>query len=131
MSHRLTVFLGRVKGALRWFQNFDEDIIQKRLPKRAASKDNRIKIAVLDTGIDLKNVWISQRAGRIQCWPARADCEDKDGHGTHVAHLLLRLAPHAHLRISKVSKTRLLKDADIKQIADVSRNLNRSDMKSN
>ncbi|KAF4625914.1 hypothetical protein G7Y89_g12250 [Cudoniella acicularis] len=108
----------QVTGALRWFQNFDEDVIQSRLPKRAASKEKRIKIGVLDTGIDLKNAWISQRAGRIQCWLPGADCEDKDGHGTHFAHLLLRLAPHAHLRISKVSKTRLLKDADIRRIAD-------------
>ncbi|KAG4438022.1 hypothetical protein IFR05_006481 [Cadophora sp. M221] len=73
---------------------------------------------VLDTGIDLTNTWISQRAGRIQRWPVGEDCEDKDGHGTHVAHLLLRLAPHAQLHISKICKTRLLKDADVKRIAE-------------
>ncbi|UPL04373.1 hypothetical protein LCI18_015307 [Fusarium solani-melongenae] len=116
-------FSSQVSGALRWFQKFEADTIQKRLPKRVALKDNPIKFAVLDTGIDLANNWIPQRKGRIQCWPSKADCEDVDGHGTHVAHLLLRLAPHAHLRISKVSKTRLLKDANIRQIADVSNHL--------
>lgn len=108
-----------MNGAKRWFENFDEENIRERLPKSAASKDKRIKIAILDTGIDMSNDWIKQRKGRIQCWPAGSDCDDKDGHGTHVAHLLLRLAPHAHLRICKVSRTRLLKDADVKQIAEV------------
>lgn len=109
----------RVKGALRWFENFDVDDIYKNLPKRATSKETRIKIAILDTGINMKNTWISQFKGRIQCWPSVTECDDKDGHGTHVAHLLLRLAPHAHLKIAKVSKSRLLRDADIKQIANV------------
>jgi hypothetical protein len=129
MSHRLTIFWGRVKGALQWFENFDEDMRARRLPRVAANRKNVIKIAVLDTGIKLEIASMSQRERRIQCWPSKTDCEDTDGHGTHVAHLLLLLAPHAHLRICKVSKTRLFTDVNIKQIADVSGNSNCSDMK--
>ncbi|ORY04778.1 peptidase S8/S53 domain-containing protein, partial [Clohesyomyces aquaticus] len=77
----------------------------------------RLKIAVLDTGIDLNNPWVQQRAGRIQCWPSNKACEDTDGHGTQVAYLLLRLAPHTHLRIAKVAKSQLLRDADVDDIA--------------
>ena len=61
-----------------------------------------------------------QKSGRFRCWPNKEACRDTDGHGTQVAYLLLRLAPHIHLRIAKVAKTQLLDDADIEQIASVS-----------
>jgi hypothetical protein len=117
----------RVQGALQWFGKFDQVHVQEKLPKRAKKKDRRIKIAVLDTGIDLTNTWISAKRGRIQCWPTDKLCEDTDGHGTHAAYLLLRLAPHAQLRIAKVSKSQLLLDADVTQIAEVRPNLHRPD----
>jgi hypothetical protein len=107
---------------MRWFQRFEEESIQQslRVLKWRASKSNKhIKIAILDTGVDVNNTWISQNLGRIRCWPDNAQCDDRDGHGTHVAHLLLRLAPHAHLRVAKVSSSRLLRDADIEHIAHV------------
>src|SRR4051794_33544035 len=65
----------RVQGALQWFSKFDQVLAQKKLPKRAEEKDKRIKIAVLDTGIDLANDWISSKRGRIQCWPTDKLCE--------------------------------------------------------
>lgn len=113
--------LRRVNLASKWFGHFDKKKTQKSLPKRAGAREKRIKIAILDTGIDLSNVWIGQKKGLIECWPSAADCEDTDGHGTHVAYLLLRLAPHALLHVCKVSKTRLLDDAEIKKIAEVSK----------
>lgn len=112
--------LRRIESAKGWFRYFDE--IKDKLPANAASNDKQIRIGVLDTGVDLENTWISQRLGRIRCWPPGADCHDNDGHGTHVAHLLLRMTKHAHLRICKVTKSTYIKDADIKRIADVSIN---------
>lgn len=103
---------------MSWFGYFDT--IKDRLPAKAASNKKQIRIGVLDTGIDLKNTWISQRLGRIRCWPSGAECHDNDGHGTHVAHLLLRMTKHADLRICKVTNSTYIKDADIKKIADVS-----------
>jgi Subtilase family len=82
-------------------------------------KGKGVKIAILDTGIDLKNSWISSKAGRIHCWPSEDLCKDTDGHGTQVAHLILRLAPLVQLHIAKVSQSQLLQDADIKKIAEV------------
>ena len=117
----------RVQGALQWFDKFDQVHVQEKLPKRAKEKDKRTKIAVLDTGIDLTNTWISSKRGRIQCWPTNKLCEDIDGHGTQVAYLLLRLAPHAQLRIAKVSNSQLLQDADVKKIAEVRLNLHQPD----
>jgi hypothetical protein len=62
--------------------------------------------------------YIAQRVGRVQCWPPSADCHDNDGHGTHVAYLLLRLTRHAHLRICKIAQSTQIVDADIQRIAD-------------
>lgn len=90
------------------------------LPKRLKPKEGGLKVAVLDTGINMEMPYISARRGRIKCWPSSSACRDEDGHGTHVAYLLLRLAPHARILVSKVSKSNLLVDADIQTIADVS-----------
>lgn len=115
-----------------WFNRVDEGVIQERTkrPKEKVARERglknnsspgrKIRIAVLDTGIDLENTWIGVQSRRIQCWPPGADNKDNDGHGTHVAYLLLRLAPNALLQICKVSNTTLLRDANIDQIAKVS-----------
>jgi hypothetical protein len=109
----------RIEAAKRWFEMFDQNHIHDELPQRPRKKSDRIKMAVLDTGIDLLNPWIQQKIGRIQCWPNETACKDTDGHGTQVAYLLLRLAPHTQLRIAKVASSQLLKDADINDIAKV------------
>lgn len=99
---------------------FDGEDIREMLPKRPRRKEDELKIAVLDTGINMEMPNISAKRGRIKCWPNISACRDEDGHGTHVAYLLLRLAPHSRLLVSKVSKSNLLIDADIQTIADVS-----------
>lgn len=69
-----------------------------------------MKLAIIDTGIDgshplLKNF---QENGQIwsKSWiegePATVD---HNGHGTHVAHSVLRVAPRAELYVAKVFKT--------------------------
>ncbi|RYP17188.1 hypothetical protein DL767_010063 [Monosporascus sp. MG133] len=110
--------LQQIKGAQAWFSMFDHKDIMEMLPKRPKSKDDGLKIAVLDTGINMDLPNIRSKRGRIKCWPKISACRDEDGHGTHVAYLLLRLAPHARLLVSKVSKSSLLIDADIQMIAD-------------
>ena len=112
--------IDRIQGANDWFNLFDQDHIKDQLPKRAKDKQNRIKIAVLDTGIDMRNPWIQQKQGRIQCWSPIDFCEGTDPHGTQVAYLLLRLAPFAQLRIAKVTSSLKLQDADVDTIAKVS-----------
>ncbi|KAK3942414.1 peptidase S8/S53 domain-containing protein [Diplogelasinospora grovesii] len=110
----------QVQGARNWFDKFDRVCNDQPPQKWNRVKGKGIKIAVLDTGIDLSNSWISSKAGRLQCWPSERSCEDTDGHGTQVAYLLLRLAPLVQLRIAKVSKSQLLNDADIEEIAKLS-----------
>jgi subtilisin family serine protease len=65
-----------------------------------------VKIAVLDTGLDLGHPFI-QGAKRIK--EARnfvdhhSSMADTHGHGTHVAALLLKVAPYAQIYVAKVA----------------------------
>jgi len=81
-----------------WFDDFDK--VKTKIV--APPEGRRIKIAVLDTGIDMGNSFFSNLQNQIKCWPSEADCKDSDGHGTHVAQLLLKIAPHADLELPKL-----------------------------
>ncbi|KAF7503470.1 hypothetical protein GJ744_003699 [Endocarpon pusillum] len=69
----------------------------------------RVKVAIIDTGIDASHplLKIFEENGQIRCkgWidgePANTD---DNGHGTHVAHSLLKVASRAELYIAKVFK---------------------------
>lgn len=69
-----------------------------------------VKIAVLDTGVDSKNPFIrgARKANRIKALKSfvKTDesTEDGVGHGTHVAALLLNVAPDAQIYIAKVAQ---------------------------
>lgn len=47
------------------------------------------------------------------------DCDDSCGHGTHVARILLDVAPHAELYIAKISNTLEIEHQDMLAIAKV------------
>lgn len=74
---------------------------------------SRVKIAVLDTGIDWSDSFIRGAKDRIVNWKNWADDrQDKDsqqqvhdgaGHGTHVTALLLKTAPEAKIFVSRVA----------------------------
>ena len=75
---------------------------------QAKKHRRRVRIAVLDTGIDINHPEIAARSGRI----IESICEipglenqgneDKSGHGTHVALLLLQTAPAADVYVARV-----------------------------
>ena len=109
--------LYRIRAADEWFKYFNA--VEHKLPRRS-SKDGPIKIGVLDTGVDLTNSWMASKRGRIRCWPEKTDCHDNDGHGTHVAHLLLRLTKNTQLHVCKIAESTYIKHADIQKTADVS-----------
>jgi hypothetical protein len=79
-----------------------------------------VKVAILDTGIDAGNAYIRTK------WPPSISAgdgnvsqryytdfvnttsgpDDNDGHGTHIAGLMLRFAPNAHLYVARIANTR-------------------------
>jgi subtilisin family serine protease len=69
-----------------------------------------VKIAVLDTGIDLNHPFINGalKGGRIRLAETFVNndstAQDCFGHGTHVANLLLNIAPDAELYVAKVAE---------------------------
>jgi hypothetical protein len=76
-----------------------------------------VRIALLDTGVNLDNPWMSSKRSRIRCWPSEEECKDTDGHGTHVAYLMLRLTEHTQLRIAKINGGQTLDAKNMKETA--------------
>ena len=66
-----------------------------------------MKIAILDTGIDMRESLISTNQTRIRPRSFLSDeisIDDVHGHGTHATALLLRVAEHADLYVARIAK---------------------------
>ncbi|KAK4034628.1 peptidase S8/S53 domain-containing protein [Parachaetomium inaequale] len=94
---------------MHWFQLLDEKVYPI-LAKRRRAGDRAVKVAVLDTGINLTHERIQSHLDRhgskiINCqdWTAsQHGTDDRIGHGTAVCDVLLRTAK-VHLYVGKVS----------------------------
>ncbi|KAF2196216.1 subtilisin-like protein, partial [Delitschia confertaspora ATCC 74209] len=74
-----------------------------------------IKVAILDTGIDATHPFVKKRWHRSDIMDrgyrdfvsnvVNTTPEDQDGHGTHVAGIILRFAPNAELYIARIAET--------------------------
>ncbi|CZR51216.1 uncharacterized protein PAC_01091 [Phialocephala subalpina] len=102
---------GVTDHADKWFKLLREDVLPL-LPKNP-KLENRVKIAILDTGIDMTDHFISENRHRIKAksfLPNDNSVEDIHGHGTHAAALLLRVAKNADIYIARITKTNDLLD---------------------
>ncbi|KAL1848858.1 hypothetical protein Daus18300_013470 [Diaporthe australafricana] len=79
------------------------------------TRDNRIRVAVLDTGVDeTSNFWRgASRIRKIKGSPIREtkhfvgdSIDDELGHGTDVAAIISKIAPESDLYIAKISRGR-------------------------
>src|SRR3569833_735144 len=129
----------RVQFANKFFDLF-EDFRQHMRPTHSRS---RVKIAILDTGIDSDQLGLQLRRDAIMqeretAAPScngdpikamrsfiepRGDVKDSCGHGTLIVEILLRLAPEADLNIAKISKNLSVDKVD--QITEVSSHVER------
>ena len=98
----------------KWFRNLDPVKELLHIPS-----SSRVKIAILDTGIDRKHQDIFAVADRIidvRTWANGAkgaqdfDGGDFHGHGTHVASIVLDVAEYADIYIAKVTQDGQLRD---------------------
>jgi len=84
----------------------------------------RIRIAVLDTGVDLADTLIKTVKSRItemRSWVGSPeDCSDNYGHGTHVARLLVKMAPTAEIFVAKITNGKNIEPENMSRIAKVS-----------
>lgn len=99
------------------------DCMEKPTPKQ-----NFVKIAILDTGIDLDHPeFMPFRAdGRVtggHCRdfvnPGESPIRDSTGHGTHCAHLVLKVCQTVRLYIAKVFQTEQYDEGALERIPDV------------
>ncbi|KAL7964446.1 hypothetical protein HDV63DRAFT_271226 [Trichoderma sp. SZMC 28014] len=84
-------------------------------------KGGEVKIAILDTGIDLQHPLLSKRILSKNCRDFvnnSNDMCDEVGHGTHTAYLLAKTAPQAEIFCGRVWKARCEEDDTGKLIAD-------------
>jgi len=103
------------------------------IPVWAPWRADKIRIAIIDTGIDDEDdnlIEFCRESGRIKdsCGfindpnskPDTEDYKDVNGHGTHVARLILEMAPAAELYIAKVSNDTSIQPTDLHRITRVS-----------
>ncbi|KAI1827031.1 peptidase S8/S53 domain-containing protein [Xylaria intraflava] len=98
--------------AERWLMEIKESHVMKEVFSAFQKKElaeNRIRIAVLDTGYDKDAVFFNRdRKRRLRGWRDYVEDQpypmDEDGHGTHVLSVLMKVAPAADIFVARVTR---------------------------
>src|SRR5579859_3748264 len=98
----------RAKWADQWFEDL-EDVVHPILDRDRKDRQRSVRVAILDTGVDNRHPQI-QRAlelktiKEVRGFPGSLEpLQDRHGHGTHGASVLMRTAPHAALYIARIA----------------------------
>ncbi|RPB06402.1 subtilisin-like protein [Morchella conica CCBAS932] len=98
---------GVIQGKLDpWFRAM-KSFAKKDPTKGHASNVTPIRVAILDTGIDMSFELFQRRVEKRKAFVQDThDFLDLDGYGTHVAGLVLQVAPDAKLLIARITGDR-------------------------
>jgi hypothetical protein len=106
----LMLTTSRAKWADKWMSDLKSKVHGRKSQPFVRDKDSPpVKIAVLDTGIDMQHNYIKgcKKANRIKYVKSFVTddkrLDDVCGHGTHVAALLLKVAPECQIYVAKVA----------------------------
>ena len=106
---------------------FLKPILYSRDPRSPSSQSReRIKIAVLDSGVDeddgvIRGAIKTKRIVARKSWVGNdEDHHDTYGHGTHVVRLLRKTAPTADIYVAKICNGKFINDEFMPGIAEVS-----------
>lgn len=101
--------LSRVQRYINWRSNYDA-VYRSFIPDQSSKHQSLpVKIAILDTGVDLDHSVFEAREDNIKGtanWygeGAKRRVPDRHGHGTFNASLLLDYCPDAELYVAKIS----------------------------
>lgn len=114
-----------------WFEKFRDLDVLSPLRQLRPGDSRRVRLAIIDTGIDIGHVQmqaaaISGQIVKVCTWvDGQGGAEDEsggdsEGHGTHIASVILGMTPHVDLYIARVTKTRKLSDDEAENAAKVS-----------
>lgn len=96
----------RANSADDWFQNLISIVKEKVEEERC---DIRVRVAILDTGVDESNSCIRAALDEnviVKCkgFPQSRDpIRDMHGHGTHGASILIKVAPFVELYVARIA----------------------------
>ena len=96
-----------------WFRRL-RNIVFPVLPTNRRAED-RVKIAILDSGIDLNenSIFVNRNRIKYQSFlPNEEGIEDRLGHGTHCAALLLQVAPDSDIYVARITSSGSLDATD-------------------
>jgi subtilisin family serine protease len=112
MFRPLTLSISRCSSYLNWKSRYRE-VYEKFIPAQIDHVSIfPVKIAILDTGIDLTHPDMEARIENIKGkynWlneKLKGAVHDRNGHGTFTAGLLLDYAPDAQLYIAKIAENK-------------------------
>ncbi|KAI9146878.1 Intracellular serine protease [Paramyrothecium foliicola] len=105
------IFLGiiRLTESDKWFKRLNGET-HAMLDSVKDRFQQRIHVAILDTGIDLNDPFLKSRISASDCWDYvedTASIRDEVGHGTHTASILAKTAPRARIFCGRVWKRRV------------------------
>lgn len=86
------------------------------------NKPRRIKVAVLDSGINIEHPNFEDTRQRIIehfSWVDNKPLTDNCGHGTHIADTILRLSSNIDLYIGKITTSDMSNTADIRNVESI------------
>jgi hypothetical protein len=90
----------------QWFDQLVENV-HPAISERQKGTDVSVTVTIIDTGIDCHHPLLRNfiEQGQIECKSfveGVSNDQDACGHGTHVAHLVLKVAPRVKLYIARV-----------------------------
>lgn len=119
----------------QWFQNFEKctlAIFQYREKDQPNFKyiqlleDDRVKIAILDSGVNMRNPFIRAIKRRVQLQrrsfvirggQRASEDDDPIGHGTHNVLLVDKMLPHARIYVAKVFDNQEIKPDELAEVS--------------
>lgn len=117
--------LSRAKRTEEWFELHDDVLARiQQLTRSATSENPRVKIAILDSGLELSadHRQCYDYEPKIQYWTGiDDDANERDdvGHGTHLAILLRKIAPRAAVHVARVFEKKPKSNESAEMIAKV------------